>query len=198
MEIDPQYTTQNLNLKGFDLEAMADLGAHSDGSGGGIRQLAWEMGRLREVRDRLDLLDAFVRKHQLTLARLSWELYDSRIHPVKKQGAEKDIGVFVPSIEVCSYAYDKRREVTAKDIAALWPDAQWRRSLPRYTHEEDAVRDYTADVDGVLIRITNAERKPKPKQVDTFGACGPLRISPVNVKVEGPADSATPQTEKGN
>jgi hypothetical protein len=96
---------------------------------------------------------------------------------VKKKGAEKDIGVFVPSIEVCSYAYDKRREVTAKDIAALWPSAQWRRSLPRYSHEEDTVRDYTADVDGVLIRITNAERKPQPKKVDTFGACGPLRIS---------------------
>ena len=183
MEIDPKHTSENPDLKGFDLEAMNGLGAHSDGSGGGIRNLAWEMQKLREYRERIELLDAFVRKYQLILARLSWDLYESRIHPVKKQGEEKDIGVFVPSIEVCSYAYDKRRGVTAKDIAVLWPDAQWRRSMPRYSCDEDTVRDYTADIDGVLVRITNAERKPKPKPVDTFGACGPLRISPVNASV---------------
>ena len=183
MEIDPKHTSENPDLKGFDLEAMNGLGAHSDGSGGGIRNLAWEMQKLREYRERIELLDAFVRKYQLILARLSWDLYESRIHPVKKQGEGKDIGVFVPSIEVCSYAYDKRRGVTAKDIAVLWPDAQWRRSMPRYSCDEDTVRDYTADIDGVLVRITNAERKPKPKPVDTFGACGPLRISPVNASV---------------
>lgn len=171
-----EYTKENPDLNGFDLEAMADLSAHSDGSGGGIRQLAWEMQKLRELRERIALLDAFVRKYQLILARLSWDLSDTRIHPTKKQGEEKDIGVFVPEIDLSSYAYDKRRDVTAKDIAALWPDAQWRRSMPRYSCDEDTVRDYTADIDGVLVRITNAERKPKPKKVDAFGSCGPVRI----------------------
>lgn len=182
-EINPEYTAANPDLKGFDLEAMAELGAHRDGSGGGIRQLAWEMQKLRELRERIALLDAFVRKYQLVLARLSWDLSDTRIHPTKKQGEEKDLGVFVPEIDLCSYAYDKRRDdVTAKDIAALWPDAQWRRSMPRYSHEEDTVRDYTADVDGVLLRITNAERKPKPKKLDSFGPCGSVRIPSVNVQ----------------
>lgn len=169
-----EYTNQNPNLKGFDLEAMAGLGAYSDGSGGGIRQLAWEMGSLSELRERIALLDAFVRKYQLILARLSWGLEATRLHPTKKQGEDKDIGVFVPEIDLCSNAYDKRRDVTAKDIAALWPDAQWRRSMPRYS--EETVRDYTADIEGVLVRITNAERKPTPKKVDAFGPCGPVRI----------------------
>ena len=183
-EIDTEYTKENPDLRGFDLDAMADLGAHSDGSGGGIRNLAWEMKRLREVRERISLLDAFVRKHQLLLARLSWSLEHSVLHPAKKQGENNDIGVFVPGIEICCYAYDKRRQVTAKDIAALWPEAQWRRSLPKYESYADTVRDYTADVDGVSIRIRDAERKPKPKPVDNFGSCGPLRISPVNVTTD--------------
>lgn len=183
---EPEYTKENPDLRGFDLDAMADLGAHSDGSGGGIRNLAWEMQKLRELRERISLLDAFVRKHQMLLARLSWTLDDSRLHPTKKQGENKDIGVLVPEIELCCYAFDKRRQVTAQDIAALWPDAQWRRSMPKYESQSDTVRDYTADVDGVSIRIRDAERKPKPKPVDTFGSCGPLRISPVNDKSSNP------------
>lgn len=175
-EIDPRHTHQNPDLKGFDLAAMAGLGAFPDGSGGGIRGLAWEMKMLRELRERIDLLDAFVRKHQILLARLRWSLSHSALHPTKKQGEMKDISVSVPQIEMCGDAYDKRHGVTAMDIAALWPDAQWRRSMPRYSSDEDTVRDYTAEVDGVLIRITNAERKPKPKKVDSFGPCGPVRI----------------------
>lgn len=175
-EIEARHTSENPDLKGFDLEAMAELGAFHDGSGGGIRGLAWEMQRLREVRERIDLLDAFVRKYQMILPRLSWSLNETRIHPTKKQGESNDIGVFVPEIEICSYAYNKQREVKAADIAALWPDAQWRRTMPRYSCEEDTTRDYTAEVDGVLLRITNAEKKPKPKKVDAFGPCGPVRI----------------------
>lgn len=181
-ETDPEYTKENPDLKDFDLEAMSGLGAFHDGSGGGVRQLAWEMKKLRKLRERIALLDAFVRKHQLVLARLSWSLDDTRIHPTKKQGEEKDIGVFVPEIELCSYAYDSRphKSVTAHDIAALWPEAQWRRSLPAYSSREDTVRDYTADVDGVLLRIKDAERKPEPVKVDRFGPCGPVRIKKVN------------------
>jgi hypothetical protein len=193
-EIDHQYTKENPDLRGFDLDAMADLGAHFDGSGGGIRNLAWEMQKLRELRERISLLDDFVRKYQLILARLSWTLDDSRLHPTKKQGENKDIGVFVPEIELCCYAYDKRREVTAKDIAALWPTAQWRRSMPKYESQADTVRDYTADVDGVSIRIRDAERQPKPKPVDTFGSCGPLRIPSENANMEARRDEARNQT----
>ncbi len=178
-EIDIEYTSQNPDLEGFDLDAMADLGAHPDGSGGGIRQLAWEMKRLREHQERIDLLDAFVRRYQLTLARLSWDLDETVIHPTKKQGEEKDIGVFVPQINLCRYAYDKRREVMAHDVAALWPNAEWRRTMPRFG-DSKTQRDYTADVDGVLLRIKDAERLPEPKPVDQFGPCGPVRIRKVN------------------
>jgi len=78
MKSTTEYTKENPDINGFDLEAMAELGAHPDGSGGGIRQLAWEMGKLREVRERIELLDAFVRKYALILARLSWDLHDSQ------------------------------------------------------------------------------------------------------------------------
>lgn len=171
-----EYTKENPDIKDFDLEAMADLGAHPDGSGGGIKQLAWEMGKLRELRERIALLDAFALKYQLVLARLSWSLRDTTLHPTKKQGEEKDIGVFVPEIEVYGDVYNKQRGVKPAEVAALWPTAQWRRSMPRYSGREDSVRDYTADVDGVLIRIRDAERLPEPKKVDRFGPCGPVRI----------------------
>ncbi len=171
-----RYTSENPDLKGFDLEAMADLGAYPDGSGGGIHALAWELGKLREVRERIDLLDAFVRKYHMILARLRWSLRETSTHPTKKTGESKDLAVWVPEVELCARAYDKRRDAKPADIAQLWPDAQWRRTMPRFSHEEDTVRDWTADVDGVLIRITDAERKPKPKKVDHFGPCGPVRI----------------------
>ena len=183
-----EYTKENPDLNGFDLDAMAGLGAFHDGSGGGVRQIAWEMQKLRELQDRVNLLHAFARKYQQLLARLSWSLDDTVIHPVKKQGEEKDIGVFVPEITLCHYAYDSRphKSVTAHDIAALWPDAKWRRSMPRYSCSEDRVRDYTADIDGVLVRITDAERLPEPVKVDRFGPCGPVRIPRGNVKEHAP------------
>jgi len=195
-EIDIEYTKENPDLKGFDLDAMEGLAAHQDGSGGGIRQLAWEMAKLRELRERIDLLDAFVRKYQLLLARLSWSLDDTTIHPTKKEGDDKDLAVFVPQIELSPDAYDKRsyREVKAHDVAALWPDATWRRSMPRWG-DSKTERDYTADVDGVLIRIKNAERLPEPKPVDSFGPCGPVRIPRGNADVlakPGPTSTDTP------
>jgi hypothetical protein len=198
-KIDPKHTEANPDLKGFDLAAMAGLGAYHDGSGGGIRNLAWELAKLRELRERIALLDAFVLKHQMLLARLSWSLDDTVIHPTKKQGEEKDIGVFVPQIELCSYAFDKRKhgEVKAHDIAALWPDATWRRSMPRWGDSETE-RDYTADVDGVCIRIKNAERKPKPKPVDAFGPCGRVRIPNDEMRDRHPSKSADNKKDHQN
>jgi hypothetical protein len=187
-----EYTKENPDLNGFDLDAMADLGAFHDGSGGGIRQIAWEMQKLRELQDRVNLLHAFARKYQQLLARLSWSLDDTVIHPTKKQGDEKDIGVFVPEIALCHYTYDKRK-TEAKEIAALWPDAQWRRSMPRYSHREDSVRDYTTDIDGVLVRINDAEKLPKAKPVDRFGPCGPVRIPRVNDQGDGRREDAPPR-----
>lgn len=174
--METEYTKDNPDLAGYDLEGMAGLGAHPDSSGGGIFQLAWEMGKLRRLRERIALLDAFVRKHQLLLARLSWSLDDTVVHPTKKEGEEKDLAVFVGEINLYGSAYDKRSQVTPREVAALWPDAKWRRSMPRYSGREDSVRDYTADVDGVLLRIKDAEKLPEPVKVDRFGPCGPVRI----------------------
>lgn len=171
---DLKLTAANPDLVGFDLEALAGLGAHYDGSGGGIRQLAWEMERLRELRERMVLLEAFVRKYVLILARLSWGCDATTIHPTKKEGEDKDLGVFVPSVELVSYTYDKR-SVKPVEIAALWPEVEWRRSMPRWGDSETE-RDYTADVDGVLIRIRQAETMPRVKPVDRFGPCGRVRI----------------------
>lgn len=168
MKIDK--TESNPDLAGFDIENMKDLGAHSDGSGGGIRDIAFNMLQLRETQDRIDRLRAFVRKHQMLLARLSWSLDVTSIPPVKSE----DI-VFVPQIELCSYTYDKK-PVTALDICALWPEAVWSRSKPQY-YGEDESRDYTAEIDSVIVRIKAAERKPKPVEVDRFAPCGPLRIA---------------------
>lgn len=165
-----ELTNKNPDLEPFDLEAMTDLGAHYDGSGGGIHQLAWEMKQLRETQERLNLLNAFVRKYQLTLARLSWKLDVDTLPPVKRD----DI-LFVAEIRLASYTYDKKK-ATPQDIAALWPDAQWHRSRPSYSTDDDRTRDYTAEVDGVIVRIENAERLPEPVKVDRFGPCGPVRL----------------------
>jgi len=167
MKIDK--TESNPDLVGFEIENMKNLGAHSDGSGGGIIDIAYNMGTLRETQDRIDRLRAFVRKHQMLLARLSWSLEVTSMPPVKRE----DI-LFVPQIELCSYTYDKK-PAKALDICALWPDAAWSRSKPQY-YGEDNSRDYTAEIDGVIVRIKNAERKPEPVQVDRFAPCGPLLV----------------------
>lgn len=162
-------TTNNPDLAGFDIENMNGMGAHSDGSGGGVQQLAWEMAKLRETHERIERLKAFIHKHQLMLAALSWSADVDTLPPVKRE----DI-LFVPEIKLASYAFNKKR-VTAMDIVALWPDAEWSRSIPSYSSQEDRARDYTAEIDGVTIRITDAERKPKPVKVDRFAPCGPLK-----------------------
>lgn len=168
-------TDENSDLAGFDLESMAALGAYPDGSGGGVRNLAWEMGRLRELRERIALLEAFAHKYALILARLSWSLEATTLHPTKKEGEDKDLAVFVPQVELSAHCCDKRY-VKAADVAAMWPEAVWRRSMPRWGNSETE-RDYTADVDGVLIRIKGAEHLPAAKPVDRFGPCGPVRFS---------------------
>lgn len=171
---DVRLTKANPDLKGFDLEALAGLGAFYDGSGGGIWQLAWEMEKLRHLRERMVLLEDFIRKYVLILARLSWGCEATVIHPTEKEGEDKELAVWAPQVELVSYTYDKQR-VTAHEIAALWPEAKWRRSMPRWGQSETE-RDYTADVDGVVIRIKEAERLPRVKPVDRFGPCGPVRI----------------------
>lgn len=168
MELD--LTSKNPDLAGFDLESMATLGAHFDGSGGGIHDLAYQLMRLRETEGRINLLRAFVQKHSMLLARLSWKADVDALPPVKRE----DI-LFVAEIRLCGYTYDKQR-AEAKDIAALWPDAEWSRSLPHYSIEEDRVRDYTAEIDGVTVRISNAERLPAPVKLDRFPPCGRVRI----------------------
>lgn len=176
-KIDPKYTEANPDLAGFDLAAMAGLGAYYDGSGGGVKQLAWEMEKLREAQERVDRLRAFVHKYPLILARLSWSVDVETLAPEKLPG--KDYHGLVCEVTISSRTYDKRR-VEAREIAALWPGAPWRRSLPCYSHKEDEVRDYTAVVDGVLVRITEAERMPPPEKVSRFGPCGPVRIPNTN------------------
>ena len=148
----PDTTTNNPDLAGFDLDTMAGLGAWHDGSGGGIYQLAYELRAIRETEERIALLRAFIRKHQMILARLSWSMDVDCLPPVKIEGV-----LFVPQIELTGYVYDKK-SVTPRDVAALWPDAVWKRSLPRYESEKDTVRDYTAEIDGVTVRIKDAEK----------------------------------------
>lgn len=175
-QLDCNLTVENPDLRGFDLEAMAGLCAYGDGSGGGINQLAWEKRKMRQVRDRLSLLDCFIMKHQLLLARLNWSVSETAIHPTEKMGEDSDLSVLVPQIDLCSYAYNKNSRATAHEIAALWPEAKWRRSMPQWGDSETE-RDYTADIDGVLIRIRGAEKLPKSKPVDRFGGCGFIKIN---------------------
>lgn len=163
----PDVTKNNPDLAGFDLEQMDGLGAWHDGSGGGIYQLAYELRAIRETEERIALLRAFIRKYQMILARLSWSADVDCLPPVKIEGV-----LFVPEIELTGYVYDKK-QVTPRDVAALWPEAKWQRSMPRYTSEEDTVRDYTAEIDGVTVRIKNAEKVAVVK-VSRFPACGPI------------------------
>lgn len=164
------------DLRGFDVAALDQLAAYPDGSGGGVRGIKWEMSKIREERERLDLLEAFIRKYQLTLGALSWSASATRTHPTKKCGQSNDLAVFVPEIELRAHAYNQQRCVTAMDVAKLWPEAQWRRTMPRFEMDAETRRDWTADVDGVLLRIVEAECKPKPKKVDAFPPCGPVHV----------------------
>ena len=57
--------------------------------------------------------------------------------------------------------------------------------IPAYIKQPDGsaglsprqcTRDYTAEIDGVIVRIENAERLPAPVKVERFAACGPLKL----------------------
>jgi len=173
----PDTTKNNPDLAGFDIAKMEGLGAWHDGSGGGIYQLAYELRAIRETEERIALLRAFIKKHQMVLARLSWKADVDVLPPVKREGI-----LFVPQIELTGYVYDKN-SVTPRDVAALWPEASWVRSFPRYDCEKDTVRDYTAEIDGVVVRIKEAE-KVVPVKVDRFPACGPIgRVAKRPIKI---------------
>ena len=160
-------TATNPDLKDIDLAKLEVTGAFPDGSGGGILQFAYALQRVRETEERCALLRAFILKHQDILAGLSWRADDTCLPPVKRE----DI-LFVPQIELNGYTH-ARKNCSPLDVAALWPEAEWSRSMPKYCSLEETCRDYTAEVDGVTLRITDAERK-KPVKVDQFPRCGRL------------------------
>ncbi len=168
--MDAELTNENPDLANFDLDALAGLSSYPDGSGGGIRTLAWEMKNIREVRARIATLEAFVRKHCLMLGKLNWDLEWDRVPPKERDGV-----LFVPEITLVGNVFNKSY-CQPCDIASLWPDAAWSRALPYCNIDADRVRDYVAEVDGVILRIKRAEVLPPPKKTDRFGPCSRVRI----------------------
>lgn len=168
---DTELTAENPDLSGIDVAALENTGAYYDGSGGGVRQFAWELKNLREEEERINVLRCFIRKHQQILTRLCWSTDSGRW-----RGKDSDeCKTLLPEIEINGRTFDKR-PVDAKEIARQWPKAAWCRAIPYLGISENEERHYLALVDGVMIRITKAEVLPRVKEVSRFGPCGRVKI----------------------
>lgn len=116
-----------------------EIAVYPDGSGNAKKILARNLERLTEESERILLLRDFIRKYQHTLAGLSWE----------------------PSIHYREVSIDCHLycgELTsAKAVAALFPGLKWEIAEPAYGIDKETVRDWTSELDGVVVRIRKAQ-----------------------------------------
>jgi hypothetical protein len=118
---------------------MNEIAVYPDGSGKASEKLAWALKNLKEREGVINALRAFIDKNHLTLQGLDW-----------------DIAMFDQEIEL-NWHYCCGKPTTATDVARLFRGLKWKRVKTRYGSKNDLTRDWMSQLDGVNIRIKNAE-----------------------------------------
>lgn len=78
---------------------------------------------------------AFIEKHAELLNLVIWK-----------------VGYLDPEIEL-EPTYCRGEAVGAQEIAQLWPGVKWSREKPKYAFDEDKIRDWVGELDGITLRI---------------------------------------------
>lgn len=129
-----------------------DIAVFNDGSGRAETYYSGAVRTIFEFRDALSIQLNWIMKHAETLAGLHWR-----------------VGYLKPEIEV-SWQHYRGKRTSPEQVAALWPDAEWRRKARPYDKQE---YDWVAEVDGVTVILECTEKeKPAPTLRE-----GPIRIS---------------------
>lgn len=125
-------------------EDWRDIAIFSDGSGKAGKNYDQALKTIQERDEILKLNRLFIEAHKETLAGLSWT-----------------VGYLDPEIDIWPGMY-RGEKAGPPEIAALWPNAAWRRVRRKYG--DGLTYDWCAVVNGVTIRIERAEtEKPQPK-----------------------------------
>jgi hypothetical protein len=132
-----------------------DTPAYNDGSGKTSFELACAIRTLAEREDKLAATLAWIRKNVEILAGLTWR-----------------VGYLDPEIELGPRQYRGKR-VTPAEVAKLWPDARWVRA--RKDYESEGVLHWDAVMDGITVRIPNAESiQPVKVRHPRVGSLAPI------------------------
>jgi len=145
-------------------DPIANIAAHSDGSGNALERERHEFQQLADLQSKLELARMFATKHRELLAGASWE-FDL-------------IGRFDKPIEIRFYAggkmpYRGQSLSPLEFIAALFPDIDWHRV--NHSNYDDTYRDLYAETEGIALRITYAE-KAETVKVSRHKANGRVQI----------------------
>jgi hypothetical protein len=141
---------ENLTLEStpeIKLNPEDGISIYRDGSGSALEELRSNLQTINERLEVLKLLKLFIEKHRPKLAGLYWR-----------------VAYLDPEIELHWSNY-RGKQTTPYDIKDLWPHAQWQRAKHRYDSDHyKHIRDWMATVDGVRLRICDAETlKPRPE-----------------------------------
>lgn len=122
-----------------DIILNGDVAVYADGSGKSSFYLGIALERLNEREEIVRTVRAFIAKHADTLAGLNWSVDN-----------------FDAEIKLNRHHY-RGSPTTAKAVAKLWPGVEWKRVDPEYGIDKDTKRDWMAKLDGVDLRISDAE-----------------------------------------
>jgi hypothetical protein len=141
----PGVTLSAELTKELEDESQRDgIAIYMDGSGKAEDQLADNLKTISDREAVLSLLRQFISKHSGTLAGMYWT-----------------VGYLDPEITISPFHY-RGRQTKPRDIALLWPHANWTRQKEKYGREDEI--QWWAEVDGITLKIENAERlQPLPK-----------------------------------
>lgn len=121
------------------LDTVPDVAVYYDSSGKAARYVESALEHLAEREAIVSTMRAFIAKWTDTLAGLAWrvDVYDAEIK--------------------IDCQYYRGQPTNAESVALLWPALEWERVEPEFSIDKDTARDWTATVDGVLLRINRAE-----------------------------------------
>ncbi len=124
------------------IDTKKEHAVYSDGSGKASDILREALQSIDEYEKNLSIKRLFIEKHKDTLAGLRWWC----------PHANREVEIWT--------GYYRAKPASAKDIARLWPDAQWTKRQDAFSKEQI---DWVAEIDGITLVIEKAEKLPPPK-----------------------------------